>query len=74
MGLVMTISVYYISVNGRYTATQVSNDVIRILDTRTGRATVKMLLPAGVTQAGVPKVKLVTVVPQPEERSSADAP
>lgn len=70
MGVVMTISVYYISVNGRYTATQVSDTIFLILDTRTGQATVKALTRAG---AGVPNLNLVTVVPQ-EERSIADEP
>jgi hypothetical protein len=71
MGVVITISVYYMSVNGRYTVTQINDGTVLILDTRTGQATVKMLTGAG---ARVPNLKLVTVVPWAEERGSPDDP
>jgi hypothetical protein len=72
MGAVITISVYYMSVNGRYTATWISEHAVLILDTRTGEVTVKALLSADTPPAGVPAVKLVTVVPRSAERSRPD--
>ena len=41
IGLVNTISLYYISINGRYAATPMGTSRVLILDTRTGRTTVK---------------------------------
>jgi hypothetical protein len=67
MGIFIILSLYSMSLNGRYTAIFLGEakgaSPILIVDTRTGQVTIKTITSAE-TPVGKPTAKLLTVVPR----------